>query len=96
MPSSLAASLLAAVPIPLVMIGPDERIAEMNAPAKGLFRTDGAGRHHVTVLRQPELLDAIEAALRTDRSGEARYLEPSEANESTDRKSTRLNSSHYS
>ena len=83
MPSSLAASLLAAVPIPLVMIGPDERIAEMNAPAKGLFRTDGAGRHHVTVLRQPELLDAIEAALRTDRSGEARYLAPSEANEST-------------
>ncbi|RDC71694.1 two-component sensor histidine kinase [Rhodovulum sp. 12E13] len=81
MPDNAAASLLMAVPMPLVLIGPDARIAAMNARARALFGADGTGRHHVTVLRQPALLDAIEAALGAGRTGEARYLDPSPGSE---------------
>jgi two-component system phosphate regulon sensor histidine kinase PhoR len=55
----------------------------MNQHAQTLFGADGTGRHHVTVLRQPALLDAIEAALRTGRAGEARFLEPAEGSDAT-------------
>jgi len=76
-----ADSLLMAVPMPLVLIAQDERIAAMNTPARALFGADGTGRHHVTVLRQPALLDVIEAALRAGRPGEARFLSPSEGSD---------------
>ncbi len=81
MPDSAAASLLMAVPMPLVLIGADARIGAMNARACALFGADGTGRHHVTVLRQPALLEAIEAALVAGRTGEARYLDPSPGSE---------------
>jgi two-component system phosphate regulon sensor histidine kinase PhoR len=82
MQSRASASILMAIPMPLVLIGPDERIVAMNGRAKDLFGTDGTGRHHVTVLRQPALLDAIEAALRGKQTGQTRYLNPSEARDS--------------
>lgn len=73
-----ASALLMAVPMPLVLVAPDERIAAMNPRAKALFGTDGTGRHHATVLRQPALLEAVEAARRGGQSGTARYLDASE------------------
>jgi two-component system phosphate regulon sensor histidine kinase PhoR len=75
--------LLDAVPLPLVLIAPDERIAAMTPRAVELFGTAGVGRHYVTVLRQPALLDCIEAALRDGLSGEARYLDQSPTREAS-------------
>ena len=74
-----AGALLMAVPMPLVLIGADARIAAMNARAMRLFGADGTGRHHLTVLRNPELLERIEQALAEGRAGQTRYLHAREA-----------------
>ena len=67
-------ALLAAIPLPLVLIGRDERVRAANMQAKHVFGAAGAGYHYVTVLRQPELLDCVEAALQTGKQREADYL----------------------
>jgi two-component system phosphate regulon sensor histidine kinase PhoR len=56
-------SVIAALPQPAVLVGADGRILAANAPADGLFGLSLAGRHHVAALRQPDLVDAIAAAL---------------------------------
>ncbi|MDT0683911.1 ATP-binding protein [Roseicyclus sp. F158] len=67
------AAALDAIPQPLVLIGADMRIAAMNARASELFRVAGIGRHYATVLRNPAVLDAIDAVLKGDRPGTARF-----------------------
>lgn len=66
MNSHPAASVLAAVPMPLLVIGgpglPGDRITAANARAEALFGVPLAGRHYGTVLRQPRLLQVIETA----------------------------------
>ncbi len=62
-----------AMPLPVVVIGRDERIMAANAPARHLFNEAMVGRHYITVLRQPMLLDAIENVLRLSEPAEAIY-----------------------
>ena len=81
--SELTAALLDAVPMPLVLIGRDERVKALNAAARDLFGTGGAGRHYMTVLRAPPLIDCVEAALRSGGAAEARHL-ASEAGRETE------------
>ncbi|ACM01092.1 sensor histidine kinase [Cereibacter sphaeroides] len=69
-----ATQLLEGVPLPLVLIGPDERIRVANVPAQRLFGAASVARHYVMAMRQPALLDAIEGAIRLDRPGRARYI----------------------
>ncbi len=45
MESELTRSLLAAVPIPVVLIGPDERIAGLSGAAAALLGDGLIGRH---------------------------------------------------
>lgn len=52
-------ALLAAMPSPALVLGPDERVRVQNAAAGLAMRTDGVGQHHIAVLRQPALLGAI-------------------------------------
>ena len=78
-----ASVLLAAVPMPLVLIDADERIRGMNPPAVDLFGADGTGRHHVTVLRAPAILGCVEGALRDGVAGHARHTAPDLAHEQT-------------
>ncbi|WP_425050646.1 sensor histidine kinase [Psychromarinibacter sp. S121] len=66
--------ILAAVPMPLVLIGRDERVISANPSAAQLFGTAAEGWHYITILRQPVLLDCVEAALKTGERREARYL----------------------
>lgn len=66
--------LLEAVPLPLVLIGADERIVTLNEGARRLFGQGMSGRHYVTALRQPALLDCVEGALTRREPGKARYL----------------------
>ena len=66
--------ILEAVPVPAILIGRDERIEFANRGARDLFGGPIAGRHHITALRQPALLDAIESAFRTNEPKTARYL----------------------
>ncbi|MEL7212111.1 MAG: ATP-binding protein [Pseudomonadota bacterium] len=63
MNSALVESLLEGIPRPLILISGNERIAQANAPARTMFGDAIVGRHFVTVLRQPSLIDSIERAL---------------------------------
>ncbi len=62
-----------AMPVPVMAIGRDERIIAANAPARRLFNEAMVGRHYITVLRQPMLLDAIENTLRLTEPATAVY-----------------------
>lgn len=74
MPTDDTKSLIEAVPMPLVLVGPDERIAAMNRAAAELFGADGTGRHYIIVLRQPTILDCIEQTMRGGQTGLTRYF----------------------
>ncbi|WP_172295136.1 ATP-binding protein [Pseudoruegeria sp. HB172150] len=67
-------TILAAIPLPLVLIGGDERVIAANTAAGQLFGAAGAGYHYITVLRQPVLLDCVEAALKAGQRREAQFL----------------------
>ncbi|MFW2587103.1 sensor histidine kinase [Sagittula sp. SSi028] len=67
-----AAEIIAALPLPCILIRRDERIEAANAPALSLLGQGIVGRHFITALRAPTLLDAIESCLR---DGTARRLE---------------------
>jgi len=83
METQFTGSLLSGVPIPLVLIGPDERIISVNPPAAELFGTGIVGRHYLLAMRQPGLLDAIEGTLRHRQPAQARYVVTSLAGEIT-------------
>ncbi len=58
------ASFLAGLPFAALVIGPNERIEGVNAMARDLLGHGIEGRHFLTALRQPEMLEAIEATMR--------------------------------
>ena len=69
-----AASVIAAVPIPMMLVGPDERIVAANPEAEALLGPGLAGRYFLTVLRQPQLVEVIEGALRDGQVASGRYI----------------------
>jgi two-component system, OmpR family, phosphate regulon sensor histidine kinase PhoR len=82
MQSELVKSILRGLPQPLVLLGADGRIVAANAAATELLGPAIEGRHYITVLRQPALLDAIEGTLRHRQPAHARYLVSGTARES--------------
>jgi two-component system phosphate regulon sensor histidine kinase PhoR len=60
---SAAADILAGLPFAAMLVGFDERILAVNEAAQTLFGQAIQGRHHGIALRQPDVLQAIEAAL---------------------------------
>ncbi len=62
------------IPIPVLVIGPDERIRAANGPALALLGADPKGRHYITAIRQPAILDLIESALTEGTRQSAPYL----------------------
>ncbi|MEO1221621.1 MAG: ATP-binding protein [Pseudomonadota bacterium] len=70
---------MAAVPAPMLYLGPDGQIERANAAAEALFGGWMLGRNHVTVLRQPALLALIEASYAGGPGGEARFVESGQA-----------------
>ena len=72
--TATARDILRVLGIPAVLIGPDERILVVNAPAEKLLGRNTEGRHFITALRQPGLLDTIEQVQRDGTVRETRYL----------------------
>ncbi|MCA0043811.1 sensor histidine kinase [Celeribacter litoreus] len=70
---AMVAAMAEAMPFPVVIIGRDERIVAGNIGARELFNQTMVGRHYITVLRQPMLLDAIENVLRLSEPAKAVY-----------------------
>lgn len=67
-------AVLAALPMPIVIVGMSERVLGLNEQARRLIGLDCEGWHYITALRQPALLDAIEATLRDGGRRNARFL----------------------
>ena len=60
------------VPLPVLIVNGDERVLAANSPARRLFGEAPEGRPFVTILRQPVLGLALEAALRQGTSTRVR------------------------
>ena len=74
MEGPLTASLLEGVPMPLLLVGRDERILGANAGLRALFAPAVPGRHHALAVRNPVLLAAIAAALQDRRAAEVEIV----------------------
>lgn len=83
MDSKSLSSVLAALPIPALVIGRSERIIASNAEARTLLGQQIEGRHFATILRQPDMADAIEASLRDLAPRKARFLDNDGAHDTT-------------
>ncbi|MDC0116092.1 ATP-binding protein [Octadecabacter sp.] len=67
-------ALIMALPNPVILVGEMDRITGANEHAKRLLGTDCEGWHYITALRQPVLLDAIEATRKDGGRRTAHYL----------------------
>ncbi|MDU8941924.1 sensor histidine kinase [Ovoidimarina sediminis] len=75
MPTTYVESLIDAAPLPQIVISGSERILAANAGALELLGPGIVGRHYIAALRQPTLLDGIEAILGgTAERAEAAFL----------------------
>lgn len=70
------AAMLSGIPLPALIVGPDERILALNGRAEALIGTANQGRHHAIALRQPEVQSVLTAALARGEAGQARHLVP--------------------
>jgi two-component system, OmpR family, phosphate regulon sensor histidine kinase PhoR len=68
--SEVAIPILDAVPVPLVLVGADERVRHANAAAVALFGRPLDGRHYVAAVRVPAALSVTERVMTgvTDRA----------------------------
>lgn len=64
--------VMAAVPMPMLLVGRDARITLANPAAQSLLGR-AEGRHFMTVIRQPEPVALLEAALAGGPGGSARW-----------------------
>lgn len=76
-------TLLAGIPLPSILVAQDERVLVMNDGAREMFGPTGLGRHYITVLRQPALLDCVEEALRLRQTRRIRFLTTDLSREAT-------------
>ena len=72
--TTLVEELLSALPMPAIAIDGAERILAANSEACTLVGQGIEGRNFVTILRQPALVETIEATLRDSRPRVSRYL----------------------
>jgi two-component system phosphate regulon sensor histidine kinase PhoR len=57
------AEFLDALPVAAVLVGASERIEIVNSEARALLGEHVDGRHYATILRQPQVIDALEGTL---------------------------------
>lgn len=75
--------LLAAFPLPAILIDAQERVMAMNTHADGFLSAALLGRHYITALRQPGLLDTIEQVRGDGQARECSWLSRSEMRDTT-------------
>ena len=88
------AEVIAALPGPVLVIGPHSRIEAANTPAEALVGGPLVGKHYVTVLRQPDIVDAIEATASDGTARSSRFLGRRQATDTTWHVSVRRAGSH--
>ena len=70
----MSQELIEAIPIPALLVDTSGRIGAANEGARALLGDTVRGRHYITVLRQPTLLDAVEQAITTRSRTVSQYL----------------------
>ncbi|WP_037306816.1 sensor histidine kinase [Ruegeria halocynthiae] len=83
MSNDLLAEVVSAVPMPALMVDQTERIIAANTEAKTLLNQNIIGRHFATILRQPQVIEAMEQSLRTKGSATTRHLSNDGAQDTT-------------
>lgn len=66
--------LIAAIPLPALLIGADMRVIAANAAAEAVLGPAGIGGHLARVIRNPAVLDAVQACRSSGASAEAQYM----------------------
>ena len=74
MSDNSVAAIVNAVPLPVAVVGPDDRLRCVNRPLAAMLGPDLAGKHYITALRQPAVLDAIVQARAQKEPVIAMYL----------------------
>lgn len=69
--------------MPALMVDQTERIVAANTDAKTLLGQNIVGRHFATILRQPQVLEAIEQSLQSKGTKTARHLSNDGAQDTT-------------
>lgn len=84
MSASLPVSdVIAAMPMPALAISSDERVIAFNTDAQRLLEIQVKGDHFITVLRQPSVVEAVEACLTGTPQATATYLTRESGNDVT-------------
>ncbi len=74
MNDELFSEFLEATPVPALLVDQSERIVSANTDAKSLLGEQIIGRHYATILRQPGVLNAVEACLKFKASRHTRMI----------------------
>jgi two-component system phosphate regulon sensor histidine kinase PhoR len=74
MDNNILDAILGAIPQPIIAIDASERILAVNSAAVSLVGHTAMQHSYVTILRQPALLEAIEATLKDDVPRTTKYL----------------------
>lgn len=67
------AAIIQAFPMPVLIIGRDERVRAANATVIAILGPEVVGKHYITALRQPAIIAAIAETRRTASSQFVRY-----------------------
>ena len=67
------ASVINALPVPVVLVGPDERVRAANDAVSVILGPNLVGRHYITALRQPAVITAVSEARELNETRSARY-----------------------
>ncbi len=83
MSEDLLAEIVSAIPMPALMVDQTERIIAANTDARTLLGQNMQGRHFATILRQPQVIDAMEQSLRSKGPSKTRHLSNDGAQDTT-------------
>src|SRR5690606_37020567 len=65
---------LQALQVPTLYIDCENRIIVCNLAAQALLGAGAVGRHYVSILRQPPILNALDAVIRTGTQARANFI----------------------
>jgi two-component system, OmpR family, phosphate regulon sensor histidine kinase PhoR len=74
LPDASLLPVIAGIPTPVMVIGPDDRIRATNPALELVLGTGLTGKHHITALRQPAVIDGIAAVRRHGEPVQVRFV----------------------
>ncbi len=83
MSQDLIQEFVSAIPMPALMVDQTERIIAANTSARTLLGQGIQARHFATILRQPQVIEAIETSLRSKGPAKTRHLSNDGAQDTT-------------